>query len=116
MGAPDILARLSAAGVRLELDGSDLLARPRAALTDELRGLIKAHKPELLAALSSSAGLTQAEREKLLQLAARWEMDDDDVALVLRQCECGGEAVDGYRFTAAQAKAFWLAEAEIGLH
>ena len=56
MGAPDVLAQLSALGVRLSREGDTLLASPRSALTDELRALIRAHKPELLAALPAAPG------------------------------------------------------------
>ena len=53
MGAPEVLRLLSARGVRVERDGGDLLLSPKAALTDELRGLIREHKAELLEAVSS---------------------------------------------------------------
>ena len=43
-----ILDTLKAHGVRLTRDGEDLIATPKAALTDELRALIREHKPELL--------------------------------------------------------------------
>jgi hypothetical protein len=46
-----ILDTLKAHGVSLTRDGEDLIATPKAALTDELRALIKAHKPELLEAV-----------------------------------------------------------------
>lgn len=52
MGAPDLLKRLLAVGVRLWADGDTLIAEPRKALTDELRGLIRENKPELLALLT----------------------------------------------------------------
>jgi hypothetical protein len=46
-----ILDTLKAHGVRLTRDGEDLIATPKAALTDELRALIREHKPELLEAV-----------------------------------------------------------------
>jgi hypothetical protein len=46
-----ILDTLKAHGVSLTRDGGDLIATPKAALTDELRALIRAHKPELLEAV-----------------------------------------------------------------
>jgi hypothetical protein len=52
VGAPDLLARLSALGVRLTREGDAIRAVPRSALTDEARSLIRAHKGELLAALN----------------------------------------------------------------
>ena len=48
-----ILDTLKAKGVRLTRDGGDLIATPRAALTDELRALIRQHKAELLEVLRS---------------------------------------------------------------
>jgi hypothetical protein len=52
MGASDLLGRLALAGVRLTRLGEDqLAAEPKDALTDDLRELIRCHKPELLAAL-----------------------------------------------------------------
>src|SRR5258708_34353892 len=53
MGAPDVLARLSALGVTLSTDGGSLVASPRSALTDEARELIRQHKAELRTALES---------------------------------------------------------------
>ena len=55
MGAPDVLARLSALGVRLTREGGLIRAVPRSALTDEARALIREHKPELLQALATEA-------------------------------------------------------------
>lgn len=52
MGAPDLLASLSGLGIRLWREGDRIIASPRAALTDELRGLIRRHKAELLRAVS----------------------------------------------------------------
>jgi len=53
MGASDLLERLTLAGVRLSVLGPDqLAAEPRAALTDELRALIRTNKSALLAALA----------------------------------------------------------------
>ena len=48
-----ILSTLKSKGVNLKRDGDDLIATPKAALTDELRTLIRQHKPELLRALVS---------------------------------------------------------------
>jgi hypothetical protein len=49
----DLMARLTLAGVKLTADGENLLAEPRAALTDELRALIRAHKAEILDSLAT---------------------------------------------------------------
>ena len=49
------LSTLSAHGVRLEIRDGTLTAGPREALTPEVRELIRAHKPELIAALSAAS-------------------------------------------------------------
>lgn len=63
MGASDLLGRLALAGVKLTLLGPDkLAAEPRAALTDELRALIRNHKAELIEALAPIGGKRHDER------------------------------------------------------
>ena len=53
MGAPDVLARVAAAGIRLTpLPDGRLWAEPSSKLTDELRSLIREHKAELRAVLT----------------------------------------------------------------
>lgn len=52
MTAAAVLANLNAAGIRLEVREGALLASPRAALTDDARALIGAHKPALLVLLT----------------------------------------------------------------
>jgi hypothetical protein len=52
MGALDLIARLSALGLRLTREGDGIRVAPRSALTDEARDLIRSHKAELLAALA----------------------------------------------------------------
>jgi hypothetical protein len=53
----DILAELRAAGIALSVDGGNLVATPKAALTDELRSLIRDHKAELVAELAAPGEL-----------------------------------------------------------
>ncbi len=73
MGAPDVLAHLSALGVRLSRDRDALIAGPRSALTDEARAMIRAHKAELLAALDAPADpAAEARRLRLLAMLAEW--------------------------------------------
>jgi len=55
--------------------------------------------------------LTEPERDQLLALAGTWGMDADERAVMLRQCERGGQTVDGSRITPAEARQFWFAEA-----
>jgi len=77
MGAPDLLALLSALGVRLTREGDAIRATPRVALTDEARTLIRAHKAELLAALPTAGGddlmpdpTAEARRQRVLAMLA----------------------------------------------
>ena len=67
MLAADVLERLSACGVRLMREGDALVAIPKEALNDELRALIRAHKPELIQALGN--GPDQAEDRRARALA-----------------------------------------------
>lgn len=68
MDAATILRKLYAAGVRLDLQQGDRLnASPASRLTDELRRLIRDHKPELVAYLTE-AHQTSAE---LIEAAMR---------------------------------------------
>lgn len=69
MGAPDILARLAAAGISLKpLPDGRLWAAPRAALTDELRELVRENRAELLMALSKLAA--EGRRLRVLRMLA----------------------------------------------
>ena len=52
-GGAEILARLEAAGLSIRAQEGNLIARPREALTDELRGLIQHHRAELLAEIEA---------------------------------------------------------------
>ena len=54
MNTPEVLARITAAGVTLAARGGNIVARPRAAVTPEVLKLVKAHKQELLAAIESA--------------------------------------------------------------
>ena len=53
MGAPDLLGLLQGMGLNLVAHGADLHVSPRTAITDEARRLIREHKQELLAAITS---------------------------------------------------------------
>lgn len=54
-----VMERLSSCGIQLRRDGADLIATPREALTDELRGLIRDHKRALLDALAGETETLQ---------------------------------------------------------
>lgn len=58
MDALTVYHHLHDAGVSLSIDGGKLLAHPAARLTDELRGLIRDHKPELLELLTNARETT----------------------------------------------------------
>lgn len=73
MGAPDVLARLSALGVQLSREGEAIRAAPRSALTDQARDLIRAHKAELLAALANEGDrlpdpVAEARRQRVVAM------------------------------------------------
>jgi hypothetical protein len=61
---------------------------------------------------ASGSALTPEEWASLNRLAAAWGMDAEERAVMLQQCECGGMAVDGTKFTATEARTFWFAEAQ----
>lgn len=63
MDAVAVLNRLTADGIRLEVRGGTLLAKPKDSLTDELRALIVSHKPELVHLLLDEA-VDEATRER----------------------------------------------------
>ncbi len=67
MGGNDLIGRLALAGVRLSLVGPDkLAAEPREALTEELRTLIREHKPELIEALVPVSFGQELRRQRVL--------------------------------------------------
>ena len=51
MNAVDILETARERGIELAVNGDAVMARPREAITDELRAAIRQHKPELLTLL-----------------------------------------------------------------
>jgi hypothetical protein len=55
MGAPEVLHRLQAEGYRLAADAGKLIVTPASKLTDETRGLIRAHRDGLLSIIGSDA-------------------------------------------------------------
>jgi hypothetical protein len=55
--ATDILEELTVRGVAAQADGETIRLKPRASLDDALLARLKAHKPEILAALSCRPAL-----------------------------------------------------------
>lgn len=70
MGVEEILQSLINSGVRLSSNGKNLRAEPREILTDSMRILIRTHKNDLHAYLSS-----EANREAFEERAAIMEFD-----------------------------------------
>ena len=56
MSAAALLARVRALGVRVRLSGNNIALRPIAAVPEDLKAAIKAHKLELLALLREDEG------------------------------------------------------------
>jgi protein-disulfide isomerase-like protein with CxxC motif len=71
----DLVTKLRAAGITLSLDGGNLVATPKAAITDELRSLIRAHKADILAALAQEQAAAQDLREAFEERAAVLQHD-----------------------------------------
>ena len=89
MGAPDLLAQLSALGVRLRREGQSLVAKPRSALTDTARAMIRKHKAELLAVLDPAAenrrqrALAKLAADPTLRLAVICDGEGDPVPVAV---------------------------------
>jgi hypothetical protein len=56
--------------------------------------------------------LTEAERIRLLALAGRWRMPQEEVVVMCMQCEQGNVLADGTMIEPAEARAFLFAEAD----
>lgn len=68
MGAPDILNLIRDSGLSLTVDGARLIVMPAEKLTDELRTLIRVHKPEILAALEQAVRALEDARQATAEL------------------------------------------------
>lgn len=64
MGARELLHELAGAGLTITADGDRLLIRPAAKLTDNMRGALRAAKPELLMLLTRPDRLTRDEADR----------------------------------------------------
>lgn len=104
MLASDVLERLSAYGVRLEREGAALVAMPKAALTDELRALIRDHKPALLDALAGAPAaptpspLTGLECNGCANLEMREEQHMGTRKRFFWRCTKGHEVLEGRNY------------------
>lgn len=69
--AASVLAKLESAGIRLRLEAGQIVASPKSAVTNELRGLVRAHKAELLDFLAKNElpdPKAEARRQRVLAL------------------------------------------------
>lgn len=78
MDVAEIFRRLSEAGIRLELRGDQLLAAPALRLTNELRTLVRTHKPALIAYLDDAHATSVALLEAASLACDHW--GDDQAA------------------------------------
>ncbi|WP_295448244.1 hypothetical protein [uncultured Thiodictyon sp.] len=109
MLATQLLDHLTAAGVRLELQGDKLRAGPAAALTPGLRGLIAENKPALVAMLSRPASslepdpLSQDDEAAVLRwLASIGETDPGEIAATIARCRSSAAAREYFVGRAAE--------------
>ena len=72
-----VLVRLSALGIRVPADGSQLRVAPRSVITDEVRQLVRIHKDELLT-------VPEAET-RLRQLAAELDLPVEELMRCYRE-------------------------------
>ena len=70
---PELLERLTAAGVKLAARGGNIIASPKAAVTPEIVDLIRAHKSELLQTMATDAEVDARRTQLLAMLATRPE-------------------------------------------
>jgi len=80
MPAATLLADLQRRGLRIRAQGDALIVEPRSALTDELRLLIRANKPQLLQAL---AQLPADLDRRIRAMARRWQFTHAELGDVL---------------------------------
>jgi TubC N-terminal docking domain len=99
MGARELVAELSRAGVALQVDGDCLVIRPASKLTDNMRAAVRAARPELLALLSEPAHPRPHKLTNELATRCHAEPWDDEacgrfVARVGRLLRLGFDATD----------------------
>lgn len=85
MGEGELIGLLALAGLRLSVDGPNLIVEPRSAITDELRTRIRDSKPQLMQALTMADGAEFRRQRALAELQRhpdkqRWAIFDPDAA------------------------------------
>jgi TubC N-terminal docking domain len=88
MDVAGILTTLRATGLTLTVEGGHIRITPKSALTDDMRELIREHKPKIIRALSApTIPLTAPDELSILRwLAHIQETDQDLIAYTLEQC------------------------------
>jgi hypothetical protein len=82
-----ILTRLREHGLRLKPAGEHVIVEPRSALTDELRTLIRSHKPAILRELANEA---EERRRAIIQARDAAPLSDFRAAFVMGRLHlCG---------------------------
>jgi len=76
MGARELLAELAEQGFSVHADGGHLLIRPASALTDELRGRLRARKADLIDALQTP--IESGNPPPLMARLVRWGWNKDE--------------------------------------
>jgi hypothetical protein len=69
----EVVRSASAAGLTLRADGADLVVRPAGKLTPELRALLIALKPELLAYLAEAHGTASMLIDAAMRACDHWQ-------------------------------------------
>jgi len=79
----EIIKQLEGAGIHLSVDGVNILATPKAAITDEARYLIRQHKAEILQELraANSPQLPDDLQRMVQRMAAYWNYSETEVQL-----------------------------------
>lgn len=72
MTPADLCRAIHAAGMTFRADGADLVLKPAERLTPDLRGLVLAHKPELLDFLRDAQATTEVLVNAAMRACDHW--------------------------------------------
>jgi hypothetical protein len=93
MSAPDILLTLEGMGLHISVRDGKLLAQPRSSLTHETRGLIRAHKAELVECLRRTHEPPAAPMSSLsMEALKRFELDPTLLRAVVTDTDSNPDA------------------------
>jgi TubC N-terminal docking domain len=93
MSAPDLLLALRDQGFKLWAEGGRVMVAPKERITDETRALIRAHKAELLTALSADTLTHPAAEARRQRLLAMLGAQPDARYAVLTDTEAAPESI-----------------------